>query len=170
MPAAITYTNQTLIQIGTANLTGSIIPASNVTNPSTQVGGTAGQQGALNVSAGATLTGIGQETWLATADGGYGVINNNGGTVNVGSWFALARGGGQGVYNQSGGSLTVTGNPFTIGSFGGSTTDLHGVVNISGGTVTTVNQPIYVGEQTNSVMTISGTAQVNAQIRNSVFC
>ena len=159
---ANTYTGATLVNGGVVNLTGSII-ATGQPNPFVQVGGGNGVSGVLNVLPGSTLSGS-TEMWVALADGGYGAINNTGGSITSGSWFALGRGGGQGLYNQTAGSLTVNTNPLTIGSFGGATSQgfVHGQVNVSGGTLTANNQPIFVGEQSLATMNISGTAQVTA--------
>jgi autotransporter-associated beta strand protein len=159
---ANTYTGATLVNGGVVNLTGSII-ATGQPNAFVQVGGANGVSGVLNVLPGATLSGS-TEMWVALADGGYGAINNTGGSITSGSWFALGRGGGQGLYNQTAGSLTVNTNPLTIGSFGGATSQgfVHGQVNVSGGTLTANNQTIFVCEQSLATMNISGTAQVTA--------
>jgi hypothetical protein len=44
-----------------------------------------------------------------SVDGGYGVMNMTGGSVTVGSWFALGRGGGQGAVNLAGNSGIIAG-------------------------------------------------------------
>src|SRR5262249_7735524 len=134
--ASVTTTNQN----GILTLQSATMNVPKNTAPSVQVGAGGGNvaptAGALRVTPGSTLTTT-SELWLATADGGYGGMDVTGGSVSIGSWFALGRGGGQGVMNQSGGSVTVTSNALTIGSFGGSANngDVHAVYNLSGGTV-----------------------------------
>ena len=142
-------------------MTGGSLNASLGTAPTIQIGGANNVSGAFLMSGG-TLT-TGSELWLATADGGYGYMNMSGGTATVGSWLALGRGGGQGVLDVSGTSnLTVTGANLTIGSFGGSGTDIHGVVTVSGNASVNSANAVYVGENTPGVMNISGNATVSA--------
>jgi autotransporter-associated beta strand protein len=153
-----TYTGGTNVFGGTLVVTntGSITGAA--PNPGVQVGGTSGVVGALVNSGTISNT---SEIWLATADGGYGGMTINGGSVTVGSWLALARGGGNAVLNVNGGTLSVTGANMTLGSFGGSTTDLHAVATFNAGSINVTNG-VYVGEGTNAVLTVSGTAALTA--------
>ena len=142
--------------------TGSTLVSTLTNAPNVQVGAGIGTAGFLRVNSGSTLT-TASELWLATGDGGYGAMDMTGGTVGIGSWLALGRGGGQGVLNQSGGSITVSGNPLTIGSFGGAIDPgiVHGLVNVSGGTLTATTN-VYVGEGTMGVLNVSGTGHVVA--------
>ena len=149
--------------IGTATTTARFIMNSGTVNGGmTQIGGAANVSGAFLMTGGALSTG-GNELWLATADGGYGYMNLSGGSVTVGNWLALGRGGGQGVLDVSGtANLSITANNLTIGSFGGSGTDVHGVVTVSGNATVSSSGAIYVGENTPGVMTVSGNANVSA--------
>ena len=116
---------------------GKIIPTSG-TDPSIQLGISANTQGALIVNSGTITTS--NELWLATTDGGFGGMVQNGGIVTLGSWLALGRGGGQGIYTQTGGTLNVNGGNLTVGSFGGDLTRLHAVVTFAGGVANMTNK------------------------------
>jgi autotransporter-associated beta strand protein len=153
-----TYTGATNVSGGTLVVTNTGSLTGAVTNPGVLVGGTSGVVGAL-VNSGTISDSA--EMWLATADGGYGALTVNGGSVTTGSWLALARGGGNAVLNVNGGTLAVTGANMTLGSFGGSTTDLHAVATFNAGTINVTNG-VYVGEGTNAVLTVSGTAALTA--------
>ena len=149
-------------------MTGGSVNATLGTAPTIQIGGATNVTGAFQMSGGTLSTA--SEIWLATADGGYGYMNMSGGTATVGSWLALGRGGGQGVLDVSGSaSLSVTGNNLTIGSFGGSTGDIHGVVTVSGNATVTSSNAVYVGENVPGVMTVSGNATVSAQGTDGVM-
>jgi autotransporter-associated beta strand protein len=180
---SITTTNQN----GILTLNGGTMNVPKNNAPSVQVGAgggtTAPTAGALRVLPGSTLSST-SELWLATGDGGYGVMDVSGGTVGIGSWFALGRGGGQGVVNQSGGALSVTSNALTIGSFGGSTANgvVHALYNLTGGTLTSTgdagaarnNTPgsynagddgsVFAGEGTSGILNVSGTGQLTSNI------
>jgi autotransporter-associated beta strand protein len=153
-----TYTGGTNVSGGTVVVTSTGSLTGSVNNPGVQIGGTSGVVGAL-VNSG-TITDS-QEMWLATADGGYGALTLTTGTITVGSWLALARGGGNAVLNVNGGTLNVTGANMTLGSFGGSTTDLHAVATFNAGSINVTNA-VYVGEGTNAVLTVTGTAALTA--------
>ncbi len=149
-------------------LAGGSLNATLGTAPTIQVGGANNVSGAFLMTGGTMSTG--SEIWLATGDGGYGYMNMSGGTATVGSWLALGRGGGQGVLDVSGNaSLSVTGNNLTIGSFGGSTGDIHGVVTVSGNATVNSTNAVYVGENTPGVMTVMGNATVIAQGTDGVM-
>jgi fibronectin-binding autotransporter adhesin len=148
--------NATATQNPVLSLQGGRLDAPQNVAPSMRIGGNSGQVGKVVVGPGSILN-TASELWLATADGGYGVMDVSGGTITVNSWLALGRGGGQGVLNMSGGSLQLVTSPLTIGSFGGATGVVHGVVNLSGGTITAgIGQETYVGEQVNGVMNVTG--------------
>ncbi|MGN6370263.1 MAG: autotransporter-associated beta strand repeat-containing protein, partial [Phycisphaerae bacterium] len=150
--------------VGTATTTATVYmkPGSSDAGGFVQIGGGNSVSGAFVMTGGTLSTGT-SEFWLATADGGYGYMNMSGGSVTVGNWMALGRGGGQGVMDVSGNAtLSITANNLTIGSFGGSTTDIHGVVTVSGNANVSSAGAIYVGENTPGVMTVMGNATVSA--------
>ena len=114
---------------------------------------------------------MGGDIWIGSADdntaaavNSYGYLNNAG-TISDGSWLVFARGGGQGVLDQSSPAavFNVSGNPVSIGSFGGPIAEIHAVANVSGGAFNASSvSPVYVGEGSTGILNISGSAQVNA--------
>lgn len=84
---------------------GTMVVPKNVA-PGVQVGGGPNTAGVLKISGNSASLNTTSELWLGTADSGYGAMDILGGTVNVGSWFAIARGGGVGILNMSGGCST----------------------------------------------------------------
>jgi len=157
--------DQVTVNAGLLNITGTL-SLSKAAAPTALVAG-----GGIRVGTGATLASA-SEIWLSNVDNTYGSLNIDGGTVNVGSWFAFGRGGGNGLLTHNGGTLNISTFNLTLGSTGGAangTIDtLHGVATFRGSSVTDVaataaNQgSVYVGENTSGVMTMMDSSSVTA--------
>jgi autotransporter-associated beta strand protein len=124
------------------------------TAPSIQVGTAAGTAGDLILNSGTLATT--SELWLGQAGGDYGAMTINGGSAIIGSWFCLSRGGGIGVLNMNGGNVNVLANNLTIGTIAG--TGNSAMVNLTGGTFAITNGGTYVGEITPGILDVSGSA------------
>ena len=149
---------------GALNLNGGTINSADWTVVANEVG----SHGTMNITGGTfNVNGGGDSGRLITARLGTAVVNQSGGTVNVGNWFAVAIDpGSNGTYNLSGGTLNtrnevVIGNNNSTGAMimtGGS------IFNVAGGGTTRIGQD----NNANGTMTVSGSGTVfNA--RNQEF-
>ena len=127
-------------------------------DPSIMEGDVNGAAGSFTLNSGFLIAS--SELYFGTTGGGYGAITINGGTATVGSWFCLSRSGGIGVLNMNGGNVNITANNLTIGTIAG--TGNSALANITGGTFAVTNGGIYVGEITPGVLNVSGSANVIA--------
>lgn len=111
--------------------------------------------GVLVMNGGTINTAIGVEIWLGEGHnntvGGQGTMYMNGGSVNIGNWFAIGRFGGIGDLEMNGGSITMI--PGNDGNITLATTPSTAVVNQNGGAITNTVTQTWVGE--------SGTATWN---------
>ena len=123
-PVMVGTNNAAGLVNGILDIQGGNLQAKKENAPSLQVSNGGGTAGALRVGPGSTLNSA-SELWIGQGTGGYGVMDMTGGTVSIGSWFAVGRGGAKGVLNMSGGSLTVSANPLTIGSLGAASLQAH---------------------------------------------
>ena len=110
---------------GTVNLNGGTINSADWM----VIGGNAGATGTVNITDGVlNVNSPGDAGRLITGRFGTGIVNQSGGAVNVGNWFAVGIDpGSNGTYNFSGGSLSVQGN-VEVGHNGST-----GVMNIAHG-------------------------------------
>jgi fibronectin-binding autotransporter adhesin len=103
---------------------------------------------------------LGSECWIgqsATANGEY---NLNSGTILTNNWFSSGRNGGTGVFNMTGGTLIKTGGGgISIGG-GGNASD--GTWNHSGGLINVIDGEVYAGENGSGIgrYNLSGTAEL----------
>lgn len=100
------------------------------------VGNNPGSHGTLNINGGTINVDAGGDSGrLITARQGTAVVNQTGGDVHVGNWFAIGiDGGGNGTYNFGGGTLSVRSN-IDIGNNGTGVMNVtHG--NLAGTTIT----------------------------------
>jgi len=114
--------------------------------------------GILRMNGGTLNTATGVELWLGEGHnggiGGTGTMIMTGGTVNIGSWFAVGRFGGIGDLELSGGSITLSpGNP---GNITLATTPSTGVVHQSGGAVTNTVSQTWIAESAVGTWTLNG--------------
>ena len=150
-------------QNGVLIVDGGTLNAARTAAPSVSAGTISGGSGAIIVKAGGSIS-ASSEIWVGTATGGYGsfTMNSDAGSVTSASWLPVGRNG-NGVLNVNGGTLNVIAQNFSLGSFGGAT----GVMTLTGGTTsataTAAGQgKVIVGEGGTGVLTVSGTAALNA--------
>ncbi|MGO9109000.1 MAG: beta strand repeat-containing protein [Thermoguttaceae bacterium] len=105
--------------------------------------------GTLTQSGNTTINTNGGEFWIGN-NGGNGVYNISGGTVNVGNWFVVGRTGGSslstGLMNMSGGVINMTaGGNWEVSE------DSGGTLNQTGGTINlNPNNQFWVGQADSS--------------------
>ena len=141
---------------GSLNLNGGTINSSDWTVVANEVG----SHGTMNITGGTfNVNGGGDSGRLITARLGTAVVNQSGGTVNVGNWFAVAIDpGSNGTYNLSGGTLN-TRNEVVIGnnnSTGAMTMTGGSTFNVAGGGTTRIGGD----NNANGTMTVSGSGTV----------
>src|SRR5665213_705724 len=114
--------------------------------------------GILKVNGGTINTAAGVELWLGEGHnggiGGTGTMLMTGGSVNIGSWFAIGRFGGIGDLEMSGGAMTMSAP--NSGNITVATTPSTGVVNQSGGTITNKVSQTWIAESGVGAWNLSG--------------
>lgn len=137
--------------------------------PAIALGTVSGSSGFIKMSSGTLTTAANvsaAELHLGQNTGGYGAFSLSGGTVNLGTYFAIgANGGGNGIFNMTGGTLSE--NFFTMTIANGVATSV-GVMNLAGGTLASVNG-IFVGEVGTGTLNVSGTADVSLTGNNGLL-
>jgi autotransporter-associated beta strand protein len=143
-PIAITgFNKDVIIEAGAA-----IKVSGSVTDIVTQV------NGSLNLNG---------ELWVG--NGGAGVYNLSGGTINSSNWIVTGRSGGNGTFNMTGGTINKTGNGNIVTS-ARSGSQSAGTFNQSGGTINSSSE-LWIGQGDNNAAgsigtnNISGTAVLN---------
>jgi autotransporter-associated beta strand protein len=114
--------------------------------------------GILKVNGGTINTASGVELWLGEGHnggiGGTGTMVMTGGSVNIGSWFAIGRFGGIGDLELSGGAITMA-TP-NNGNITVATSPSTGMVNQTGGTVTNTVSQTWIAESGVGTWNLSG--------------
>ncbi len=123
------------------------------------IGNNGGSVGRMNITGGTFNVNAGGDSGrLIVGRSGTATVNQSGGAVNVGNWFALGIDpGGNGTYNKSGGTLTAR-SDVTIGN-----NNSTGVMNLTGGTFdVTAGGTFRIGQDNNAngTMTVSGVGSV----------
>ncbi|MDB6063799.1 MAG: Autotransporter-associated beta strand repeat protein [Pedosphaera sp.] len=122
-------------------------------------GGGVSSFGVINQNGG-TLE-CGSELWLGQNTAGVGTYTMSGGTLNLHNWLAIGRRGGNGTFNMTGGTFNKDGNgDFLVGTGDNAV----GTLNHSGGTINVQNSYLVpeAGNPCVGTNNISGTAVVNA--------
>lgn len=146
-------------QSGTLIIDGGTFNAEKTSAASLSVGAAANAVGVLKMTSGEINAA--NELWVADVANSYGALIMSGGTINSAGWLPVARTG-KGVADISGGTINVTGQNYTMGSFGGG----DGVTNLSGGTINTLSTAanqggFLIAEGGNGTLNLSGTGAVN---------
>jgi autotransporter-associated beta strand protein len=94
------------------------------------VGVDSGSNGRVDQTAGSASTGSGN--WMFVGqDGGNGVYNASGGSLNVGGRLYVGGNGGTGVFNLTGTSSLTVGSEFYVGAFQGASVGNNGTLNVN---------------------------------------
>lgn len=144
---------------GIMNINGGTVIAGRTANPALVIGRATQGAGSIRLNSG--LLDSADQTYLGTAAGGYGELNQSGGTAISRWYYVVGRANDRAIHRQTGGNFFITNRFMTIGAGGGS----RGVADISGGTFTALDAAgdggIYVGENGIGTLNVRGAGQVS---------
>lgn len=120
--------------------------------------GSTNSKGVINQNGGTVM--LGSECWTGQGGTSNGTYNLNSGTILTNNWFSAGRAGGTGVFNMAGGNIVKTGGGgISIGGGGGAST---GTFNHTAGLFLVSEGEVYVGENGTGLGTynLSGTGDL----------